>query len=184
MTTAATLRSIALAGLLGKTDAGTNVFAPRDMPTWEGTYPMLLLTLDEEDGDSLGRNGPPQFNVTATLRVTGRVEHFAEDNDQGAALVYASLETLRDQIKVALINYTPLMVELQQFPFFRSRLQVGGRENGAEHQGQVVVDIGLEFFQGPDDFNQPAADAFIEADISITEPVGTTAPGLTLTLPQ
>ncbi len=145
---------------------------------------MLLVLLGDEDGDSLGRNGPPQFNVTATLRVVARVEQPAEDDDKGAALAYASLETLRDQIKAALINYTPLMEQLQQFPFFRSRIQVGGQEASAMHQGQLVVDIGLEFFQGPDDFCAPDTNQLSEIDIGFVVPDGTTEPGLQIELPQ
>lgn len=184
MTTAAQLRAIAVDALTGTTDAAENVFSPRDIPTWDGTYPMLIVVTDDEDGESLGRNGPPQFNVTSTLKVLGRVEQAAQDDDVGAALVYGALETLRDQIKAAVINYTPLMSQLQQFSFFRARMQVGGKEDAAQHQGQVVVEIGMEFFQGPDDFNQPTLVAFEEVDLTISEPDGTQQTGAVITLPQ
>lgn len=185
MTTSATLRAIALTALAGSTTAGSNVFSPRDIPTWDGSYPMLIVTTDDEDGDSHGRNGPPQFTVTATLRVIARVEQAAEDDDLGATLVLAELETLRDQVKTAVINYPALMVELQQFSFFRARMRTTGKEDTALHQGEVVVEIGLEFYQGPEDFYQVAvSDSTPEFTANFSVPDGTTAPGLDITLSQ
>ena len=184
MTTSAALRAIAVTALTGTTSAGSSVYSPLDISSWDHSYPMLIVTTDDEDGDSHGRNGPPQFTVTTTLRVIGRVEQSAEDDDTGAALVLAALETLRDQIKAAVINYPALMVELQQFAFFRSRMQTGGKDQTAFHQGQVVVDIGLEFYQGPDDFYQAPTTALETVNPSISVPAGTTQPGLTITLPQ
>jgi len=184
LTTSAQLRAIAITALTGTTNAQANVYSPRDISSWDGDYPLLIVTTADEDGDSLGRNGPPKFNVTATLRVIARVEREAEDDDLGAAAVLADLEVLRDQIKTAVINYPALMIELQQFSSFRARMQTSGKEDSAFHQGEVVVDIGLEFFQGPDDFYQAPTVAFETFNSSISVPDGTTAPGLTLTLPQ
>ncbi|HDR9065481.1 TPA: hypothetical protein ACU967_002238 [Burkholderia contaminans] len=184
MTTSAQLRAVAVQALTGATSAGANVFSPRDIASWDGAYPMLIVTTDDEDGDGLGRNGPPQFNVTATLKVVGRVEHEAQNDDVGAALCYADLEAIRDQVKASVINYPALMSQLQQFSFFRARMQVGGREDSAFHQGQVVVEIGMEFFQGPDDFYQPTTVPLQEVDLTITEPDGTQETGAVIALPQ
>lgn len=182
MTTTAQLRPLVVAALTGATTAGTNVFSPLDWPTWSGDYPVLMVTTPDEDAESLGRNGAPQFTVTSTLRVTARVN--AEDvaNDQGAAAAYAALEVLRDQIKVAVINYTPLMQLLQQFPFYRTRMRVGAE--GEQHLGEVVVDIGLEFYQGPEDFYPIPTVPLTGVDVTFVEPDGTTEPGLTINLPQ
>ncbi|WP_175795964.1 ATP-binding protein [Burkholderia anthina] len=184
MTTSAQLRAIAVQALTGTTIAGANVFSPRDIPSWDQTYPMLIVTAGDEDADGLGRNGAPQFNVTSTLKVVGRVEQEAQNDDVGAALCYAALETIRDQVKVAVINYPALMILLQQFSFFRSRMEVGGKEDSAFHQGQVVIEIGMEFFQGPDDFYQAPTVAFEETDVSLTVADGTPQPGAVITLPQ
>lgn len=184
MTTSAALRTIAISALTGTTAAGSSVFSPRDIPTWDQSYPMLIVTTDDEDGEGLGRNGAPQFNVTATLRVVARVEASAEDDDLGAAECYAQLETLRDQIKAAVINYPALMRELQQFSSFRSRMQVGGKEDSAFHQGQLVVEVGMEFYQGPDDFYQPPTSALEIVSAGMTVADGTQQLGATIVLPQ
>jgi hypothetical protein len=182
MTTTAELRELAVSALGGATNAGANVFSPRDLPTWSGEYPILYVTTPDEDAESLGRNGAPQFTVTATLRVVARVEQMAAGNDQGAAAAQAALETLRDQIKVAVINYTPLMQQLQQFPFYRTRMRVDSE--GEQHLGEAVVDIGLEFYQGPEDFYQTPTVPLEGVDVTVVEPNGTTEPGLTINLPQ
>lgn len=182
MTTTAELRTLVVSALGGATSAGSNVFSPLDMPTWNGEYPILFITTPDEDGESLGRNGAPQFTVTATLRVVARVAQMAAGNDQGAALAYAALETLRDQIKVAVINYPPLMQQLQQFPYYRTRMDV--KAEGEQHLGEVVVDIGLEFYQGPEDFYPIPIVPLDGVDVTFVEPDGTTAPGLTINLPQ
>lgn len=182
MTTTADLRPLAVAALNGATAAGTNVFAPLDWPTWKGDYPVLFVTTPDEDAQGLGPNGAPQFTTTATLRVTARVDAEDVGNDQGAAVAYAALETLRDQVKAAVINYTPLMQLLQQFPFYRTRMRVGAE--GEQHIGEVVVDIGLEFYQGPEDFYPIPVVPLQGVDITVEEPDGTTEPGLTINLPQ
>lgn len=182
MTTTAQLRPLVVAALSGATAAGTNVFSPLDWSTWSEDYPVIFVTTPDEDAESLGRNGAPQFTVTATLRVAARVEAISVANDQGAAVAYAALETLRDQIKTAVINYTPLMQLLQQFPFYRTRMRVGAE--GEQHLAEVVVDIGLEFYQGPEDFYPIPTVPLEGMDITFQEPDGTTEPGLTINLPQ
>ena len=130
MTTTAELRALGVSALAGATNAGNNVFSPLDLPTWSGDYPILFVTTPDEDSESLGRNGAPQFTVTATSRVVARVE----------------------QIKVVVINYTPRMQLLQQLPYYRTRMDV--KAEGEQHLGEVVVDIGLEFYQGPETFTR------------------------------
>lgn len=154
MTTTADLREIAVAALRGATACGDSVFSPRDLATWEGEYPLLIVTAPEEDGESSGRHGAPLFTVTATLHVHARVQRPAGRNDIGAIQAQADLEVMREQIKAALINYTPLMRQLQHYPFFRSQMQVGTAEDSAMHQGSLQLQLGMEFVQGPDSFYQ------------------------------
>ena len=191
MTTSRDLRELAVQGLLAPnpislatsaTDAGTNVFSPRTWSTWDGSYPVLLVQTPDEDGQSWGPHGPPAFTVTTTLRVTARAQSAAQTDDQAAAIVEEQLETLREQIKAALINYPPLMSLLQQYPFFRSTLQPSGE--GQSPIGQLVLDIGLEYVQGPHDFYLPAVVPLQGIDVVVQEPDGTTQPGLTINLPQ
>ena len=57
---------------------------------------------------------------------------------------------MQRQIKSALINYPPLMARLQQFAFVRSQIQEDGE--GALELAELVMDIGMEFYQGPEEF--------------------------------
>ena len=109
MTTSVDLRLLAVDALKDATTAGANVYSPRDLATWDGDYPMLVVTAPQEDGQGLGRIGAPQFNVTTTLRVLGRVQRAAEEDDLAAAKLYEDLEALRDQVKRAIINHPTIM---------------------------------------------------------------------------
>jgi hypothetical protein len=184
MTTSRDLRELAVQGLLasGATVAGGNVFSPRTWATWNGSYPVLLVQTPDEDGESWGPHGPPAFTVTTKLRVTARAQAAAQTDDQAAVLVEEQLEEMREQIKAALVNYPPLMSQLQQYPYFRSTIDVSGE--GSQPIGQLVLDIGLEFVQGPHDFYQPPATPLEGIDVTVQEPDGTTEPGLTINLPQ
>lgn len=150
MTTTSQLRQIAAEALKGKTEAGDNVFAARNWPTWNGSYPIIWLHSPEEDKESLGRNGGPQFNVTATIRITARLQLKALPKNAAASAMILALEDMQRRIEMALINFPPLMTRLQQFPFIRSRMDEDGE--GEQNLGELVMDVGMEFYQGPEDF--------------------------------
>ncbi|NYH21388.1 ATP-binding protein [Paraburkholderia bryophila] len=183
MTTSNQLRDIAVQALISTTDAAANVFSPRDQPSWDGEYPVLFVTVDDEDGQSFGRSGSPAFTVTATLRVEARAESPGAASDAGAAALRVQLETLRDQIKAAVINYSGLMPLLQQFPFFRTRF-VPGPPEAEQHVGSAVVEIGMEFVQGPEAFYQASGTPLQGIDVTVVEPEGTTEPYFSIDLPQ
>lgn len=184
MTTSSNLRELAVQGLTvsGATAAGLNVYSPRTWATWDGKYPMLLVQTPDENGEGWGRQGPPAFTVTTTLRVTARAQVAALANDAAAAAVEEQLEIMREQIKAALINYPPIMSLLQQFPAFRSTINVP--REGQSPIGELTLDLEMEHVQGPDDFYQPAAVPLQGVDMTIEMPNGTTEPGLTINLPQ
>lgn len=152
MTQTADLRAAAVTALSNITDAGANVFSPLDRPTWAGDYPVIFLTTPEEQKESLGTDGAPQFTVTATLQVIARVSMNQAQKDAGAAQAMVELEKLQRQIEVALINNPALMSRLQQFAFVRVTKDVNG--DGESNLGELKMDFGLEFYQGPEDFYQ------------------------------
>lgn len=170
MTTATQLRQIAVDILKGATDAGQSVYSPRDWATWEEDYPDLLVTLPEEAGESLGRNGAPHFNVVATLRITARVCAATRENDLGAVDALVALERIREQIKAALINHPVLMRQLQQYAGWHAKTEVTA--NGGNHLGELTIDLDLEFFQGPDDFYQPDATPLTETRMDLSLATG------------
>jgi hypothetical protein len=184
MTTSRNLRELAVAGLMaaGAPAAGTSVYSPRTWATWDGKYPMLLVQTPDENGEGWGRQGPPAFTVTTTLRVTARAQSSAAQDDTAAADVEEQLELMREQIKAALINYPPIMSLLQQFPAFRSTINVA--REGQSPIGELTLDLEMEHVQGPDDFYQPPAVPLEGVDVTIKMPDGTPEPGLTINLSQ
>ncbi|WP_063568682.1 hypothetical protein [Achromobacter ruhlandii] len=183
MTTTNQLRALAVQALTGTTDAGSRAYSPRDQATWDGEYPVLFVRTNDEDGVSFGRSGAPAFTVTSALVVEARAVHPGELDNAGAAALQVKLETLRDQIKAAVINYPPLMQELNQFSYFRTRI-TRGPEDAAEHLGGVLVELGLEFVQGPEDFFPVPTNPLEGVDTRVQVPDGTAVPGLDIDLPQ
>jgi len=178
MTTSADLRLLAAAALKGATDAGQNVFTAMDWPTWSGSYPLLYLHTPAEDKESLGRQGGPQFTVTLTLQVSGRVQVENLEDQSGVAEATVKLEALQRQIEIALINNPALMGQLQQFPFVRTEMKTDG--TGDQNLGEIVMNIGLEFYQGPEDFYPipivPLEQITVDVDTTnVFDPTGTYA---------
>jgi hypothetical protein len=149
MTTSVDLMQLAITALKGATAAGSNVFSPRDWPTWDGTYPVVLVSAPDEVGESLGRNAP-QFTVTTTVRIEARMQTTPMDSDAAASTLMAGLQAMRDEVKRAVINSYDLTKITQQYPFFRSRITTD--PSGDQHLGQMVMELGMEFYQGPEDF--------------------------------
>ena len=159
----AMLRDIAITALKGKpTLADQRVFSPNDAPTWDGEYPMIIVRTPQERKESLSR-GPPQFNVVATLQVTARLEGATAEEAE------AKLEVMAEQIECTLINDYELTRKIQQFSFVDTRMDFSGE--GQAHLGQLTVNIGLEFFQGPEDFAPieavPIEEMEITADMAV-----------------
>ena len=150
MTTTADLRRLTMQGLMGATNAGDRVFAARTWPIAKGDYPLIYLHSPAEDMESMGRSGAPQFTVTAVIRISARIQLKNMAGNAAAAQSVDDLEVFQQQIKSALINYPPLMARLQQFAFVRSQIQEDGE--GALEMAELVMDIGMEFYQGPEEF--------------------------------
>lgn len=150
MTTTSELRQITAEALKVGTTAGGNVFAARTWPTWSGSYPIIWVHSPAEDKESLGRQGGPQFTVTATIRISARIQLKALPKNAAAAAMILALEEIQRQIERALINFPPLMSRLQQFSFIRSEMVES--DEGDQNLGELVMDVGMEFYQGPEDF--------------------------------
>lgn len=185
MTSSAVIRGLAVAALMGATDAGANVYFARTWPTQPDSYPILLIPPLEENGESWGPNGAPSFNVTTTLRVIARVQEPADLVDAGAVAVAIALETLRDQIKAAVINNPTLMgsgAPVQQFSRFRSMPHTTA--NGEQPIGEMVVEIDMVFVQSYEDLYQIVAIPLQGFDAGVQMPPGTTEPGFSITFPS
>lgn len=179
MTSAADLRSIAV-GLLATqnpdltypTAAGPNVFSPLTRPSWDNSYPVIFLRTPEEEKTSEGR-ATVQFTVLSTLRVTARVQATTEEACE------VQLEALKAQIEGTLINNPALMSLIQQIAFVRVGIDVTAR--GDFQLGEMMMDLGLEFYQGPEDFyaipTVPLTKIRIYTDLTnVADPTGTYPP--------
>lgn len=106
----AQVRQLVVAAILGKTDAENRVYSPRDWPTTEEMYPVILVQTPIEEKQSLGRNAP-QFNTITTVRITGRLQELdCENENDGANKAELALERLREQIERAVINSYDLIL--------------------------------------------------------------------------
>jgi hypothetical protein len=173
------LQGLMVAAMMGATAAGTNVFAPRDWPTDTSEMPILLVQSPSEvKENAAGRSGPPQFTVTTTIRVVGRVTAKAQTGDAGAMAALAATGVLQRQIEVAVINNYALRRAIQQFSSVT--VKNGVSAEGEQHIAELVMDFALEFYQGPEDF-APNPSSVLEqfaiyADlVNVFSPTGTFA---------
>jgi hypothetical protein len=178
MTTPGDVREAVAKCLIGNTIAGGSVFTPLDWQTWDGQYPVVIVRAPSTDRESLGR-AQPQFNTTTTIEVVGRIEIDAPDDFTASLVAEKQTEALEDQIVRALIGYPPVMRALQQYPFVRSRM--GFSAKGEQHLAEVVVEIGCEYYQGPEDF-RPIPTVPL-TDVRINDPAVFTAAQLPADLP-
>lgn len=171
---AAGIRVLVVTALRGKTDAEDRVYSPRDWPTSEDMYPIILVQTPMDIKDSLGRNSP-QFNTVTTVRITGRLQELdGEDDTDGAVKAEASLETLREQIERAVINSYDLTRQTQQFLQVRSTIDVDA--SGEGHLAQLLMEIDIEYYQGPEDFYLIETHTLEGIDVTVKMPAGTTEP--------
>jgi hypothetical protein len=132
------------------TDAAARVYAPRDWPTWDNQYPCIFVSGPREKKASLGRSTAPEFTVVSTVRIVARTQALGAIEDGGAGVVEAELWALQRQIEVAIINSPSLMPLLQQYPSVDS--ETGINSDGKQHLGELVMEVAMEYYQGPEDF--------------------------------
>ncbi|XTZ40069.1 ATP-binding protein [Salmonella enterica] len=177
-----TIRQLVVASLVGKTDAGERVYSPRDWPTRADIYPVILVQTPFDHKRSLGRNAPA-FTAVTTVRITGRVQEYdGESDDEGAMRAEIALETLRDQVERAVINSYELTRRIQQYVEVRSTVNVDA--DGEAHLGQLLVEIDIEYYQGPEDFYPIKTSPLEGTDIMIEMPDGTLRPGVSIDLQE
>lgn len=179
---AAGVRQLVISALVGKTDAEGRVYSPRDWSTTEDIYPAIIVQTPFDLKNSLGRN-VPQFTTVTTVRVTGRLQELDEiDQDNGAAKAEEALEQLREQIERAVINSYDLTRQIQQFLQIRSTIDMSAAGEG--HTAQLLMDLDIEYYQGPEEFYPIETTPLEGIDVTIVEPDGTPVPGVTIDLPQ
>ncbi|QHB31877.1 ATP-binding protein [Yersinia canariae] len=178
----AQIRQLVVSAIKGNTDAETRVYSPRDWPTTEDMYPVILVQTLIEEKQSLGRNAP-QFNTITTVRITGRVQELdGEHADDGADKAELALERLREQIERAVINSYDLTRQIQQFAKVRSTIDLDS--SGEGHLAQLLMELDIEYYQGPEDFYPIIADTLEGIDVTIAMPDGVTEPLVSINLSE
>lgn len=178
----ATLRELAVKALKGNTLAEHRVYSPRDWATRDNAYPLLLVQTVYEEKFSKGRNAP-QFDTVTTLQIAARLEEFdGVLDDDGAMKAQLNLERLKEEIERAVINSYDITRATQQFKHVRSQLNLNPEGEG--HIGQLVIQMDIEYFQGPDDFYPIGGDELQAVYLEVNMPVGTDKPGIAINLPQ
>lgn len=165
--------------LVGQTAAGSRVFTPRTFPTWKNDYPMILVRRAHEHKQGTGRNGASQFNTTGTLSIIIRCTAPGAVADAAAEIAQDAAWDIKRQVEVALVNATPLMIQLQQIPTIDSE----GRDfgDGAQPVAEVRIALALEWFEDPRSFAPPEITDLEGADVStdlvnVFDAVGTYVP--------
>ncbi|WP_321157722.1 ATP-binding protein [Providencia stuartii] len=167
---AAQIRELVVNSLKGKTAAENRVYSPMDWSTVNADYPCIIVQTPFDHKKSLGRN-VPQFNTVTTVRVTGRLEEFDGDDLDGAMKAELALEALREEIERAVINSYELTRQIQQFLEIRSQIDISA--GGEGHLAQLLMDLDIEYYQGPEEFYPIEADPLTGIDINVQQPDGT-----------
>lgn len=167
---AAQIRELVVNALKGKTAAENRVYSPMDWSTVNADYPCIIVQTPFDHKKSLGRN-VPQFNTVTTVRVTGRLEEFDGDDLDGAMKAELALEALREEIERAVINSYELTRQIQQYLEIRSQIDISA--GGEGHLAQLLMDLDIEYYQGPEELYPVDADPLTGIDINVQQPDGT-----------
>lgn len=167
---AAQIRELVVNSLKEKTAAENRVYSPMDWSTVNADCPCIIVQTPFDHKKSLGRNAP-QFNTVTTVRVTGRLEEFDGDDLDGAMKAELALEALREEIERAVINSYELTRQTQQFLEIRSQIDISA--GGEGHLAQLLMDLDIEYYQGPEEFYPIDAEPLTGIDINVQQPDGT-----------
>ena len=196
---AITLIELVVTALMGKTNAGNNVFSPLSWSTFANTYPAILVQTIYDEKHSLGPNAP-QFTTTTTVLIAVQMQQPAGTTsttsassttsttgatstvNEGAITAQPALEAIREQAEQAVINSYDLTRQIQQFKSIRSRMDLSTCSAG--QIVQLFMEMDIEYYQGPEDFYPVASVPRAGIDTTIVMPANTTEPVVTINLPQ
>ncbi|BBI92821.1 putative phage tail sheath protein [Serratia symbiotica str. Tucson] len=174
------IRLLVIEALKNKTDAGDRVYSPRDWPTTADMYPVILVQTPIDVKSSLGRN-TPQFTTLTTVRLTGRLQALDDETeDNGAEKAEEALEQLREQVERAVINSYELTRVIQQFQQVRSTIDVDA--GGEGHTAQLLMELDIEYYQGPEEFFEIDIETLEGIDVSLSMPDGSPEPHVKIDL--
>ncbi|QMD19968.1 phage tail protein [Escherichia coli] len=130
---------------------GGRVYSPRTLPVMPDQYPLIIVSVQFEHKVSQGRH-VPQFTTTTTLRIDGRVLAYdsGDETENAAGVAWEEAEAMKEAIERAVIGNPDVRMKFQQISRIRSH--IGVDSDGEAHTGIVVLELDLEYYQGPEDF--------------------------------
>ena len=149
MTTASDVFAAVKDAIDGRTDAGSRIAVPGDLPTQRGQFPIWKLRIVAEHKQSTGR-GSISFTALVTIRALAEVsEPVDPDADMLFSEVQAKLLALKDQAERAIINSYPLFRIVQQLVSVQTQFAYAAN---ATHLAGIQSDYIFEIYQTADDF--------------------------------
>ncbi|EFD0040183.1 TPA: phage tail protein [Escherichia coli] len=147
----AEVRKIVTRALSDATGAGWKVYSPRTLPVMPDQYPLVIVSVQSEHKVSQGRH-VPQYTTTTTLRIDGRVLAYAsgDDTESAAGVAWEEAEAMKEALERAIIGNPDVRMKFQQIADIRAHIGVDSEGEG--HAGIVVLELDLEYYQGPEDF--------------------------------
>lgn len=144
-------RKIVTRALSDATGAGWQVYSPRTLPVQPYQYPLVVVSVRSEHKVSQGRH-VPQYTTTTTLRIDGRVMAYdsEDDTESAAGVAWEEAEAMKEAIERAVIGNPAVRMKFQQIADIRAH--IGVDSDGEAHTGIVVLEMDLEYYQGPEDF--------------------------------
>ncbi|MEC9657553.1 phage tail protein [Escherichia coli] len=151
MMNTAEARKIVTCALSDVSGAGWQVYSPRTLPVQPDQYPLVIVSVQSEHKVSQGRH-VPQFTTTTTLRIDGRVLAYdcGEATESAAGVAWEAAEAMKEAIERAVIGNPAVRMKFQQISSIRSH--IGVDSDGEAHFGIVVLELDMEYYQGPEDF--------------------------------
>lgn len=159
MTDVIALMDVFAAAFLGATAAGERVYVPRTWPTEPGTMPLIVLEPGKETQRSKGRS-VPQFDVVGGVRARGRVYAKSGAGDAGAIAALAAACILKRQMEVAIVGRRELRLLVQSVATVETTVTIG--REGEVVFGEVLMEFGLDYYRGPDEFHPTGGDPLEE----------------------
>lgn len=175
------VREVVLALKAGDTDAQDRVFTPGDWPTRPNTWPVLRVMALRDRKESLGR-ASILFTVTTTIRITLQAWSPGQPADVGGQYADDRLWDLQRQVEIAVINNPAFNGAIQQYPTVDSQFAVDA--SGALQLAEMVMDIGFEYVQGPEDFYPTPTAPWEQGNVTFAAAPHTDPVGEIITIPQ
>lgn len=145
--------------IAAQTTAFNRVYSPRDYKLWDGIYPCVQVKTPQQQRQSLGKSGSPNFNTTVSVVIIGTVQADTEDEAE------EQLEVLENQIEKAVITNFEILNVIEQFETIQTEQIV--TSEGSQHIGQVQLVFNMQSYEEFDPTSEIALESIDQFNIHI-----------------